>query len=66
MSVNGVKLMIRKFDATGSLDVAPEKGRPATATATVEEVAIAAAEATTRSSNATVCGRSIARALDTP
>ena len=64
MSVNGVKLMICKFEATGSLNVAPGRGRSATATATVEAVAIATAEATARSSNDTVNGRSIIRVLD--
>ena len=66
MSVNGVKLMIRKFVAIGSLDVEPGIGRPATTTATVEEDAIATAEATARSSNAIVSGRSTAQALDIP
>ena len=64
MNVNGVKVMIRKFEATGFLDVAPGTGRPAAAT--VEEVAIATAEATTCSSNTIVSGRSIVRALDIP
>ena len=60
------KYIICKFEATGSLNVAPGRGRSATATATVEAVAIATAEATARSSNAIVSGRSTAQALDIP
>lgn len=66
MSVNAVKDMILKFEETGSLDVAPGRGRRAIAPAIVEEIAIATAEASVRSSNASVSGRSIARALDIP
>ena len=53
MCVNAVKLMIRKFEATGSLDIVPGSERRATALTIVEEVAIATAEATARSSNTT-------------
>ena len=60
------KYMICKFEATGSLDVAPQRGRRATTSAIVMEVSIATAEASARSANATVRDRSIARALDIP
>ena len=38
------KYIICKFEATGSLDVAPERGRRATTPAIVEEVAFATAD----------------------
>ena len=66
MCANSVKQMIRKFEATGSLDIAWGRGQCATAPTIVEEVAIATAKATARSSNATVSGQSRERALDIP
>lgn len=66
MSSSAVQRMIRKFEETGSLDVAPGRGRRATQPATVDEVAIATAAAAASSSNATVSGRSIARTLNIP
>ena len=65
MCVNAVKLMIRKFESTSFLDAAPGRGRRATAPKIVEAVAFAMTEATAHSSNVTVTGRSIARALNT-
>ena len=56
--------MIRKSEAIGFLDVASGREWRATAPAIVEEVTIATVEGTTRTSNATVSGRSIAQALD--
>ena len=58
--------MIRKFEATVSLNIAPGRGRRATAPAIVEEIAITIAALTARSSNPTVSGRLITRTLDIP
>ena len=66
MFINAVKLIIRKFEATDSLDVVPGRRRRTIAPVIVEEVEIATAEANTRSSNAIICGRSIAWTLDIP
>ena len=44
MCINA-KYIIYKFEATSSLDVAPERGQRATMSAIVKEVAIATAEA---------------------
>ena len=55
-----------KFKATGCLDVAQGRRQRVTALAILEEVATATAETTTRSSNATVSSRSIARTLNIP
>ena len=66
MFINAVKLIIRKFEATDSLDVVPGRRRRTIAPVIVEEVEIATAEATARSSNATVSNHAIARAQDIP
>ena len=66
MCVNPVKQMIRKFESAGSLDTEPGSRQRTTQPPIVEEVEIKTAEATARSSNATVSNRSIALPLDIP
>ena len=64
MTPQGLRKMMAKFEATGSLSVAPGRGRKPASAETEEVVALAVEEATMASTHGTCCRTSNGRTME--
>ena len=66
MSINGLKKMMKKFEETGELGVAPGRGRRPIPVEVVDEVAVAVADRAAHASTSATSARAVARELSLP